>query len=85
MGEKSKKFKKLPRKIVACPSSQFDSGSFKDWHHQSEKFRFIGNDDMPYTTKGRSRSYDETQIAELKDWKPQILAVHNFVQIDSTI
>lgn len=73
MGEKENR---LPRKVVVCPSSQFDYGGFfSKSDYRAEIFRFIGTSDIPYTRNGRSYSWDgeEKQIQELIDWKAKPL------------
>ncbi|HEY4831416.1 MAG TPA: hypothetical protein VIH61_02535, partial [Waddliaceae bacterium] len=81
MGEKSlssgSRALTIPRKVVQCPSSQFNyGGSFSPSDHQEEKFRFIGDDNIPYTKLGRNFSkYGnyEAQIDDLKNWKAEPL------------
>lgn len=81
MGEKSlcsgSRALKIPRKVVQCPSSQFNyGGNFSPSDHQEEKFRFIGDDNTPYTRLGRNFSkyqYSEAQIDDLKNWKAEPL------------
>lgn len=66
-----------PRKVVKCPRSQFNfGGKFSTLDHQKETFRFIGDDNIPYTTCGRSFSQykgREGQIEELKHWQAKPL------------
>ncbi len=66
-----------PRKVVACPRSQFEwGGYFSKSDYQAETFRFIGSSNIPYTRKGRnSRRYGEAQIPELINWTAQPLPV----------
>lgn len=67
----------LPRKVVRCPRSQFDyGGKFLRSDHQSELFRFIGSENIPYTKFGRNfdkYGYSEAQIDELRSWKAEPL------------
>lgn len=63
-----------PRKVVKCPRSQFNGGgNFSNSDHQSETFRFIGEDPVPYVQKGRNPHWGEAQIEELRNWKPEPL------------
>ena len=76
--EKMKEFrfeKDLPRKVVKCPRSQFNCGGrFSSSDHQTESFRFIGADNIPYTMSGRNnQSYSESQIQKLMGWKAEPL------------
>jgi hypothetical protein len=70
----------LPRKVVTCPSSQFNlGGCFSKSDYQSETFRFIDDSNVPYTRFGRNYlrygEYDEEQIDALKTWKAEPLAL----------
>jgi hypothetical protein len=69
----------LPRKVVQCPSSQFNGGgNFCDDHkdHRNETWRFIGNSDIPYTKKGRSASSSkETMIEHLVNFRAESLPI----------
>jgi hypothetical protein len=63
----------MPRKVVKCPESQFNlSGhSSPSSSHQSERFRFVGQENVPYTVGGRNYHPKnlEGQIEALKNWK----------------
>jgi hypothetical protein len=69
-----------PRKVVKCPSSQFNFGGtffYNSNDHRNEKWRFIDKSDMPYTIKGRSGSYsEETMIEHLVGWRSEPLNTH---------
>lgn len=64
-----------PRKIVQCPRSQFFAHSFTKSDHQEETFRFIGDDNVPYTRFGRNNAMhgNEGQIKELQNWTAEPL------------
>lgn len=67
-----------PRKVVKCPNSQFNfGGNFLPSDFQSETFRFIGNDQVPYTIGGRNYHSEnlEGQIDALKNWKVEPLTL----------
>jgi hypothetical protein len=68
---------KVPRKVVKCPESQFNAGGkFSDFDHQTETFRFIGDDKVPYTKNGRNFGCsNEQQIPELIEWKADPLSL----------
>jgi hypothetical protein len=67
-----------PRKIVESPRSNFTQfpgkdASFKDSDYRAETFRFIGEDNVPYTQFGRNFQNGETQIQALRTWKAEPL------------
>jgi hypothetical protein len=61
----------IPRKVVRCPPSQFNAGGdFRPEAFQEEQFRFIGNDEIPYTINGRTYAKHQGNEAQLfKEWK----------------
>jgi hypothetical protein len=72
--EKPKKMN--PRKVAKCPKSQFNlGGNFQKTDYQTETFRFIGSDNVPYTKNGRGYNNlgNEEQIKELKNWRAKPL------------
>lgn len=76
---KIEKYVIRPRKPVICPISKFYMAThFRKSDFKKEKFRFIGESNIPYTKYGRA--YDkknkikaERQIPELIDWKSEPL------------
>ena len=65
-----------PRKVVKCPSSQFNGGgNFSDGDFQREAFRFVGGSStIPYTINGRNvHKRKEAPIDVLKTWKAEPL------------
>lgn len=64
----------LPRKVVKCPKSQFTLAIHSPSDHRRETFRFIGDDNIPYTRFGRNKQkHIEIQIETLKGWKAEPL------------
>lgn len=65
----------VPRKVVKCPPSQFDFGGyFSKSDHESETFRFIGSNTVPFTRNGRNNKFsNEAPIQALAQWKVQPL------------
>jgi Protein of unknown function (DUF3211) len=66
-----------PRKMIKCPRSQFKlGGDFSKSDYRSETFRFIGNNNVPYTRYGRNFHLSgEGQIKELIEWKANPLTL----------
>ena len=64
-----------PRKVASCPLSQFvDRDRFALSDHKGETFRFIGDENIPYTKNGRNfPSTEEKPIEDLRRWKPEPL------------
>ncbi|MBP9841702.1 MAG: hypothetical protein KBC64_04685 [Simkaniaceae bacterium] len=59
-----------PRKVVPCPPSGFNEYMLPPDDHRSEKFRFKGTWEMPYTVRGRAYpSSEEVQLSHLIDWR----------------
>jgi hypothetical protein len=76
MGEEDKEGTKEedllePRKVVKCPPSQFNwGGGFSREAFQKESFRFIRDDEVPYTMNGRAYRMRQGEEAQLfKEWK----------------
>ncbi|MEI8300324.1 MAG: hypothetical protein WCG10_01760 [Chlamydiota bacterium] len=65
-----------PRKVALCPRSQFlNRDHFVLSDHKSETFRFIGDENIPYTRNGRNfPSADEKPIEDLLIWKAEPLS-----------
>lgn len=75
--EFGQKNKSAPQKHLKCPASQFPVPNYDYSCHLKETFRFIGNNNIPYTRKGRandqSRYGEEVQLAHLIKWKAEPL------------